>query len=428
MHHHTFSASAVQSQLSSSALPGSGLSDTSPSPGDCGSPCSCAGGPCGVAHATATHFGLPVQAESDPLGFAVVDVGRLWWDALPPDSNTGGKSLVAAESGTPALQMGATPRYSIQIDTLTFSFSGGVFGFDIAPVRKWLMRWSGGVLTIGGKLRARYNGYAECWDIVPADGLDSEAPPLGWLGVSRPQDSMRGRWCFHLTGAGCACVLDWSRLVADAPAYFSKITRVDSALDDLRGDHSVSFARRIYDEGAFNLSGRPPTFEYIQTSHAQGDTFYVGKRDSGKRLRVYEKGREIAGKGLEVSSDSLSWVRWELELRAKDRRIPFDVLLYPAAYLKGAYPDALGWVSGVGVMLSTLVEKSLLSLDRMVAFAKRQVGRLVRYCVDHGLSADAIVDAVSAPPGQYPLRLFNPGVSFELVAAGAGGRPAATIF
>ena len=428
MHHHTFLASAVQSSLSSSALAVPGLSDTSPSPVARGAPLPCAGVPCGVAHDAAPRSALPVEPCSDPSGWAVVDVGRLWWDTLPPGSNTGGKSPGAAESGTPALQMGAKPRYSIQTDTLTFSLSGGCFGFDLTPARRWLMRWSGDVLTIGGKLRARYNGYAECWGIVLADGLDPEAPPLGWLGVSRPGDSMRGRWCFHLTGAGCACVSDWSCLVADAPAYFAKITRHDVAVDDLQGEHSVEFARRLWDEGAFALSGRPPSFEYIQTSHNAGDTFYVGKRESGKQLRVYEKGKQLAGKGLEVSPDSLSWVRWEVELRAKDRRIPFDSLLYPAAYLKGAYPDALAWVSGVGVMLSTLVEKSLLSLDRMIGFAKRQVGRLVRYCVDHGLSADSIVDAVIASPGRYPLRLFNPGVSFELVAAGAGGRPAATIF
>lgn len=354
------------------------------------------------------------QRSAPPAG-----AGRLAYGAYddPPNpfnpvSNTGVKSTTLANPNHPSV-LPDNSGYSVCTDTLTFSFSGGCFGFDIAPVRNWLMRWSGDVLTIGGKLRARYNGYAECWGIVMGDGLDAEAPSLGWLGVSKPGDNMRGRWCIHLTGVGCACVSDWSRLVADMPAYFAQITRVDIALDDLSGTHSVSLAKQLWHSGAFSLAGRPPRSQYIQNSHDAGDTFYVGRRESGKQLRVYEKGKQLAGSGKNVAADSVAWVRWEVELRSKGRCIPPDVLLHPAAYLKGAYPNALAWMSGEGVMLSTLVEKTLLSLDRMLFFARRQVGRLVRYCVDHGFSADAIVGAVAASPGRYPLRLFNPGVSID---------------
>lgn len=423
MHHHTVFASAVQPSLSSSAPSAPDFSVTSPlSLLDTGERAH----ECALAHHSPARFALPIEASSSLLGRV--------WDTLPLVSNTGGKSLKVANYDAPALQIkGANQRYSIQIDTLTFSFSGGVFGFDIAPVRKWLVRWSRDALTIGGKLRARYNGYEECWDIVPGDSLDKEAPPLGWLGVSRPSDNMRGRWCFHLTGVGCAFVSDWSCLAADLPAYFAKITRVDVALDDLEGKHSVALARRLWDEGAFNLSGRPPMFRYIQTSHNAGDTFYVGLRESGKQLRVYEKGKQLAGGGkVEVTSDAINWVRWEVELRAQSRRIPSDVLLHPAAYLKGAYPSALAWMSGAGVKLSTMVEKTLLTFDRVMSFAKRQAGRVVRYCVDNGLSPDAIVSALIAPPGWYPVRLFNPAVSIdwgtgEYIAAGAGGCPASII-
>ncbi len=46
-----------------------------------------------------------------------------------------------------------------------------------------------------------------------------------------------------------------------------------------------------------------------------GRTLYIGKRENGKMLRIYEKGKHL---GNPVSS----WVSVELELKGKNRIIP----------------------------------------------------------------------------------------------------------
>lgn len=361
----------------------------------------------GTATGRAVHSAAPSGAGGDSAAVFHASTD------FPPDSNTGVKSPTATAPNPSAVFLGA-PSYSVCIDTLTFSFAGVTFAFDVGLVRNWVSRISNGVLSVGGKMEKRYNGYAECWQICMGDGYDAAALPLGWLGVSRAGDNMRGRWCLHLTGVSCTCVSDWSRLFADAQDYGVNITRVDLAADDLEGKHSVAEAQQLWHSGAFNLAGRPPRSQYIQNSHDVGDTFYVGRRESGKQLRVYEKGKQLLGAGRSVAPDAANWVRWEVELRSQGRRIPTDVLLHPAAYLKGAYPAALAWLAGAGAKIRTLVAKTLLSLDRVLHFGKRQVGRLVRYLVDHGMSPTAVCDVLSADPGRYPSRLLQPGVSIDL--------------
>lgn len=318
---------------------------------------------------------------------------------LPPVSNTGGKSEGGAlggnlddldfawESGEPA-----------RIDTLTFSFAGIRFGGDVHAVRQWVRRWSDGLLTIGGNVQ-RYNGYRQCLQVVLASG--AESPMLGWLGVSDGSDPMKGRWCLHLTGAACGFLSSghWSRLFDDLPVYEVAITRVDLAVDELSGEHSVDYMRQQYFEGAFNLNGRPPKFQFIQSS--DGNTFYVGKRGSGKLCRSYEKGRQLG-------NNESSWVRHEVELRNSSRVIPLDVLVNPTSYFKGAYLKAFSWVSGGSSIIKTFRAKHKIVFDNAVIFAKRQVGRLVRYCRDViGYAPDQIVEELIADPGRYPSRLFD---------------------
>lgn len=322
--------------------------------------------------------------------------GPLWVDSasgelgLHPVSNTGGK-----------LGMGLVWQDEcIGIDTFTFTFSGAAFGFDVLPVRKWINRFTDGLISVGGRVQSRYNGYPECYQLLLCSGL-GESQFLGWLGVSFPSDNMRGRWCLHLTGAACEFLKPWhwNRLYAECVPYDIKITRCDVCYDDYEGLHPVSEVKGLFESGGFITSGRSPKGKYIE-GYGDGDTFYVGKRGSGKMLRSYDKGKQLG-------DSSSTWVRHELELHSKDRTIPYDILLNPGAFLQGAYPAALSWLGYVAETISTYKNKSKVVFSLALQYAKRQVGRLVRYCKDvAGYDCEKVVQELIADEGRYPLRLI----------------------
>lgn len=313
----------------------------------------------------------------------------------PPVSNTGGKlaRVVGLGLGWESPQVG--------IDTFSFSFAGAAFDFDLGKMRRWVNRFTGGLIEVGGLLQQRYNGYYQCYQLCLASGVES--PMLGFLGLSLPNDNMRGRCFINLTGAACEVMQPayWASLYSVCPDFDIKITRCDIAYDDYDGLHPVSEARALYESGAFTSGGRCPSARYID-SYGRGDTFYVGRRENGKMLRVYDKGKQLGDK------DSF-WTRWELQIGCKDRVIPYEVLLTPLAFLRGAYPVALSWlVDVVGRVVKTFKRKADIIFDSAIIFARRQVGRVVRYCKDIlGRGDDAIVNALIADPGRYPLRLFT---------------------
>jgi len=353
-------------------------------------------------------------------------------EVIPPVSNTGGKSmgmglaweskeeevetsgweddLVMAISGEPKrgkVKSLAWESELVSIDTFSFSFSGERFGFDVCGMRKWVNRLTGGLIQVGGLLEQRYNGYYQCYQLCLTSGLES--PMLGFLGLSLPDDHMRGRCFINLTGAACELMkpVNWAAMYSVCEDFEIKITRCDVAYDDRDGVHTVSEAKALYESGAFVLGGRNPSARYID-SYGGGNTFYVGRRENGKMLRVYEKGKQLGDK------DSV-WTRWELQLGCKDRVIPYDILLTPLAFLRGAYPVAMSWlVDVVGQVVKTVKRKSGIVFDAAIMFAKRQVGRIVRYCRDIlNQSDESIIDHLIANPGRYPVRLFVDVVEHE---------------
>ncbi|KJF83149.1 replication initiation factor domain-containing protein [Photobacterium angustum] len=205
------------------------------------------------------------------------------------------------------------------------------------------------------------------------------------------------------SGVGCAA-LDMSA-VHDAIAAIPncKITRVDIAHDSFEGKYNVDDARDLAEQGAFVTKGRPSSYCYIESGHLtsmvkyqkeawrgnepksesltkrygftpdKGRSFYVGTRDAGKMLRVYEKGKQLK------STQNPDWVRWELELRAKDRVIPFDVLLSPANYLSASYP-ALQFVEAEQQCeIKTLKRKYFTCVDNAIKNGATQCGKLINY-------------------------------------------------
>lgn len=153
-----------------------------------------------------------------------------------------------------------------------------------------------------------------------------------------------------------------------------KITRADVAKDDYEGKtYTPQQCRQDFLDGKFNNGGRTPHPEPHGPWDAPekgGLTYCIGKRDSGKLLRVYEKGKQLGGIFVEQFAD---WVRTELELHNEDRVIPLDILINPGQYLAGAYP-ALAWVNDQVSRIKTKCNAAKISVERAQRIVKQQCG------------------------------------------------------
>jgi len=176
-------------------------------------------------------------------------------------------------------------------------------------------------------------------------------------------------------GSGCDA-LDIARLyqeIKNIPEI--KITRIDLAHDDYAGTRSIAVARKYAKKGGFNSGGRPASYMYIESGHLnqsmqkelkkqfrfipdKGRSLYIGSRESGKLLRVYEKGKQMG-------DPKDKWVRWELELHSSQRVIPLDTMIKPSEYLAGAYP-ALSFLNEEQSTIKTMVKKTRMTVDRII--------------------------------------------------------------
>jgi len=203
----------------------------------------------------------------------------------------------------------------------------------------------------------------------------------------------RGTALVSISGEGCALVPGWSALAA----YFreelrGRITRWDGAVDDYEGLHSVDWAVEQYRGEGFTNRGRRPSssLKGDWLEEVAGKSFYVGRKENGKLMRIYEKGKQLGEK------DS-PWVRWELELHNVDRRIDWDVLLEPGRYVAGAYP-CTAWVHADACRVKTLRKTDRISYDHLVHHARISVGRLVNTMVErNGGDAQKVVADLRRP-------------------------------
>ena len=162
-----------------------------------------------------------------------------------------------------------------------------------------------------------------------------------------------------------APILNWVERVE------AKITRCDVAHDDFEGERiNIDQARQWQSEGGYISNGRAPKVtEIINHDATVGNTFYVGKRENGKMLRIYDKGKE------QGQPDS-PWVRAEVEFRAKDRHIPWDILKHPGQYLAGAYP-CLSFINQLQDVIKTAKASFSVSYEKMVTWTRRACGRAI---------------------------------------------------
>lgn len=200
--------------------------------------------------------------------------------------------------------------------------------------------------------------------------LGDGAGVLAWGGASQ-----KGVVYFSLMGQGCARVADWAGLAAWLEAHRATIKRADVAHDDFKGEQvSIEWAVEQYKSGGFNAGGRRPRSECMGdwldgAECKRGRTLGIGSREAGKYARCYEKGKQLG-------DQNSRWTRIEVEWRAQDRFIPFDVLTRPGYYLAGAYP-CLAFVSAEQSVIKTISKAVEVSYERAVENAKQQCGKLV---------------------------------------------------
>ena len=211
-------------------------------------------------------------------------------------------------------------------------------------------------------------------------GLDGWDERRGWQGyecsarvdgaiVAWGGEAQRGSVHVEIPGSSVAQCRGWPAVIEWLECMRARLTRVDIAGDDYEAQRvSVAWGLDQYRNGGFVTQGRPPSGRLISDLEGvAGDTLYIGKRENGKLLRVYEKGKQLG--------DALSkWVRCECEWRAKDRVLSFDMLLRPAEFLAGAFP-CLSFFADVQTRVRAFRDRAHLSYQKMVAVARQHAGR-----------------------------------------------------
>lgn len=225
---------------------------------------------------------------------------------------------------------------------------------------------------------------------------------FGQVGIGGQNDTV----LVHLYGLGALkAKRGWEHRLYEflsSKAQRSKITRIDLAHDDFLGETiSADWALEQWQVGGFTWTGQAPQVEQIGNwlkPSGKGRTFAVGARASGKYARIYEKGRK------EGCSDS-SWTRFEVELKSKDRIIPFDCLLDPSAYLAGTYPCAEK-LHEQADRIKTEKKTAEYNFDKMVEVCKTQMGRQLRFLSNFLNDSDQVLSLVMHPdPLAVPKRL-----------------------
>ena len=212
----------------------------------------------------------------------------------------------------------------------------------------------------------------------------------------------------QITGTGCSCAsTGWEKRLHDFLEYGcvrGKITRVDLAFDDLEGSYTVDDAFQDVKDGFYTVGGRrTPKIEQRGdwlNPDGSGRTLYVGLRKNGKFCRIYEKGKE-------QGDENSPWVRCEVELKAIDRIIPYDVLLDAGRYFAGCYP-AFQRFEGLKApcRIETYTKTLAAAYEHLEHHARLQVGRLVNFMKSvRNMSSDDIVETLSRKDGSLPERI-----------------------
>ncbi|MCI3881262.1 replication initiation factor domain-containing protein [Acinetobacter higginsii] len=219
------------------------------------------------------------------------------------------------------------------------------------------------------------------------------------------------RITIQINGTGCANARkgwekrlhEWLNTFARRP----KITRVDLAHDDFDGQFlNVDVANEWDNIDGFWCGGRAPEVQHFgswKRITGKGRTLSIGNRTSGKYCRIYEKGKK-EGNPLSL------WTRAEVEFKASDRYIPFDVLLRPSRYFLGAYPCFEWLARQLGDEFITpektevIKKQSEIGWNKALEITKVQFGKYIRQFAKF-YEPDELVQVLSSDKDEVPKRL-----------------------
>lgn len=218
--------------------------------------------------------------------------------------------------------------------------------------------------------------------------------------VSAGGESQRGSICFTVKGEGCTHAINgWEKRVHDYFAEFlPTITRIDLCKDFFQGETCIEELVGLYKAHEFSYRKRMPKHSchgsWLDVEGVMGNsrTFQVGKRESGKLFRGYEKGHQFA-------MMESKWLRAEVELRNVNRVIPWDAIVSCAEYFAGAYP-ACHLLSNreVATQIGTATKVGEASAQRCINWVKRVVAptllQITKIMPDHDWLEGLVLDQV----------------------------------
>lgn len=219
-------------------------------------------------------------------------------------------------------------------------------------------------------------------------------------------ESQRGWVRWNVTGQGCSIVKDWDALSEVEALPASEIRRLDLALTTWCGEVTHETVVSAHASGRFCTGGRPPDLQQIVSSNPRaGRSCYVGKRDSDKFLRAYEKGFELAGK-MGALASSVTHIdgcaiediyRCEVELKAKTKVIPWEAVDRRDQYFAGSYPFLADLLPGVetDILLNRPERAPQTELIAVLANCRQQYGNsLFTALACYGGDITALMDKI----------------------------------
>ncbi|WP_020207147.1 replication initiation factor domain-containing protein, partial [Cupriavidus sp. WS] len=190
---------------------------------------------------------------------------------------------------------------------------------------------------------------------------EAQVAMLAWGG-----EGQGGRLYCDVSGQGCQLLEDRVEALTESMVDLddARLRRVDIAADFYDGSVSYESVVEAHQAGKFNGGGRPPKMDCITHSDPnEGRTAYIGKRESPKFLRGYEKGLQMANiarksvggkdyedlciehfKQWEIQVDGVrtklaDWFRIEAELKAADAKsLDWNLVADRDSYFTGLYP------------------------------------------------------------------------------------------
>lgn len=272
----------------------------------------------------------------------------------------------------------------------------------VEPFVQSVLRLFDGTITEFRSRSSGLHGYRYCV------ASDIGGVLIAW-GGERTADTL----FLQLPGDACARVACWTTLREFIRHHAGHLTRLDLALDSFDGKLSLESAVDAYRLGLFNAGGRPPKAKqvgnWLDPHDKDGRTLYIGKRENGKCLCVYEKGKE-------QGDESSPWVRWEVRLSNVDRVLPLDALTDPLSYWRGSYklfrdiaPDA------EATRIPTRKALERIALDKLSRHAREAYGPLLNVLVRSGATAVEVIDRLQREG--VPRRLSAPTAE-ELIDRG----------